>query len=115
MEPVNVEKKINLEARLGFSICPFTVETVKSVFGELGFVLTETYKCAVDLGTARGGRPSIRPLSAQNQPLHAALTPCSQEYARTCQLYQRHIHLLQIVYPKLGYKTSATEVQDSGT
>ncbi len=86
--PYDVHKNTDLEQKIvGYftvKICPFTAEIVENLFGELGFVLTKTYKCGVDDRTARGGKPTLRKSSG-------ALTPCSLEYAETCPLYLNQI------------------------
>lgn len=67
--------------------CPFTAvgkfePLYIGIFLNAGAV--DSYECGVDGGEARGGSKSTY-ISG------ATLTPCSLEYAKTCQLYQRRM------------------------
>ena len=73
MEPIDMDKKKELEGLLGFEICPLTVVEERSVsmFG--------VYRGA-EVQTAYGCSEICSTLSV--------IQPCTAEYAKTCPLYR---------------------------
>ena len=102
MKPVTKERRIQLEEQLGFSICPLTVEhrveLNPGIFANENTVIV--YLCGKDFESARGGKPL-------NGSGSAAVTPCSMDYAESCESHSRYGHLLAIVYPELRYQKPA--------
>jgi len=81
MEPINQEKKQELEKMVGHEICPLIATTQINMYC-IGKI--ERYVCSVDGGNARGGEGGAA--SYRNN----AETPCSAEYAKTCPLFRLH-------------------------
>ncbi len=101
MEPIKNQRKQELEAILGFEICPHTIEVkrtleinvsaqVRELLGEsdedisidaYARVTVNAYKCFKGGISALGGAQDGRIL------IFAALSPCSIGYAQNCPYY----------------------------
>ena len=97
MKPINQVRRAQLEIEARRPVCPLTVEVS---YAPRSLLACEEglsgYKCAKDLGPARGG------VQGENEK-SAARTPCSLDFAvNECPVYKTHGHLLLIVYPELG-------------
>ncbi len=84
---VSPERIAQLEQIIFHKVCPLIVidSRIPEHIPLLGMYnhdgTTDFYKCAVDGGLARGGHKSNM----------GALTPCSEEFSKTCSLYQNQI------------------------
>src|SRR3989339_2191771 len=108
MEPINQLQKKELEDRLGFRICPLTVEEIDHPI-HIGLYLNAgpvtKYRCAVDGGLARGGTPSTI-------MMFTAIRPCPEEYAENCPSYNNHRMMITYFFQSENFFPEGEESLD---
>lgn len=89
--PINSDRKVELEKEVGHHVCSYTAEQVKQVgYAESYGIPVHLpgpktfYLCAINGEDARGGQSL--PFLPRVEP--GSVTPCSEEYAKTCPLYR---------------------------